>query len=270
MKVGDFSYFAVLVVLIGLFIGIYFLLRNKKKDTQFKVLYIWCWVNFALHFLKQLFYWDVAWFKESGFVNICATSVLVFPFIMMIKKDSFLKDFMYFIGVVGGFAACVYPTEVLGKSLWRFESIRFYACHFSLLAIPLLMAIFNIYRPRMKMWWTIPLSMVIYQVILAANTAIYCFGGVVTREGFTPLQLFLDRQYQNSSFTFGPTPDMGIASEIFDFLTPKFMKYTIPGNGRLGYWPVVWLIIPTYVILVPIYFLIGFPFWIKKKKPSKE
>ncbi len=272
IEVFNVFYFVELFIVAGVIIGCYFFLRKKPKEFQFRFLLIWCFMGFALHFLKQLAYQDVGKFHKSTAENICAVSTLVFPFIMLMKKKNVLHDFMFLMGIVGGLAGLIYPTEALGKSMLTFETMRFYFCHASLFAIPLLLALLNIRRPELKNWWAMPLCFLAYQVIIFANTALVCFTGMITKEGYTAYELFMSRQYLNNSFTFGPTDDMGEVGRIIGNLAPPFMKKDIfnINNGEVTYWPVIWLLVPSYVIFVPLYLLFSLPFTKFKRKNKKN
>lgn len=268
IKVGNIFYFLEIFILIGIFFIIYLSLKNKSEKIQYKILLIWCFLGFFLHFAKQLVYLDINALSKSTAENICAVSTLVFPFIMQIKKKSVLHDFMFFIGIIGGLAGIVYPTEALNKSMLAFETVRFYFCHFSLFAIPLFLALFNLIKPDIKNWWLIPICFLGYELIICINTALLCFTGFVKREGYTAFQLFIDRQYLNSSFVFGPTDDMGAFGRFIGNLTFPFMKIDIfkINNGQTTYWPVIWILFPSYILFVPLYFLMSLSFNIRKKE----
>lgn len=150
IEVGNVYYFIELLIPVIVISVTYHLLKNKTLNFQYTYLFIWCLLGFILHFAKQLVYQDISQLSKSTAENICAVSTLVFPFIMMIKKKNVLHDFMFLIGLVGGGAGLLYPTEALGESLFTFETIRFYFCHMSLLAIPLLLALLNIREPDLK------------------------------------------------------------------------------------------------------------------------
>lgn len=272
IEVGNFLYFLEIIIIALIIVIIYFLLRNKSQKTQFMFLWIWCFLGFILHFVKQLVYLDPNQLHKSTAENICAVSTIVFPFIMLIRKDSVIHDFMYFIGVMGGLAGIVYPTEAINESFFAFETMRFYFCHMSLFAIPLLLAMFKIYKPRIKKWWVIPLLFLVYESIICINTAFLCFSGLVQRNGYTPFQLFIDRQYLNNSFVFGPTDDMGVVGKFIGNLTLPIMKIDIfnINGGKETYWPVIWLLIPSYVLFVPLYILITLPFENVKKKATSD
>lgn len=272
IKIGSIAYIIELFIAISVVIVSYFMLKNKTKRFQYNYLLIWLFAGFALHFLKQLVYRDFGQLHKSTAENICAVSTIVFPFIMLIKRKSVLHDFMFLIGIVGGLAGVLYPTEALGKSMFTFETIRFYFCHMSLFAVPLLLALLDLRRPNIKKWSLIPLCFLGYQVIILLNTALVTFTGMVTREGYTALDLFLSRQYLNNSFTFGPTDDMGAVGEFIGNLALPFMKKDIfnLNNGDVFYWPVIWLLVPSYVLFVPFYLIFTLPFTIHNRRKNKR
>ena len=75
---------------------------------------------------------------------------------------------------------------------------------------------------------------------------------------------FLDAGFRNSSFTFGVRPDFAAVKFLFDPLVPAFFKtdaFNING-GKPFYFPVLWMIVPAFVYLIPVYVIISSPFWI--------
>lgn len=272
IEVGNIAYIIEVLIAFSVVLLSYFILKNKSKRFQNNYLLIWLFVGFALHFIKQLVYRDFGQLHKSTAENICAVSTLVFPFIMLIKRKSVLHDYMFLIGIVGGLAGVLYPTEALGKSMFEFETIRFYFCHMSLFAVSLLLALLDLRRPDIKKWWLIPLCFLGYQVIILLNTALLTFTGMVTKDGYTALELFLSRKYLNNSFTFGPTDDMGAVGEFIGNLTFSFMKKDIfnLNNGDVFYWPVIWLLVPSYVLFVPFYLIFTIPFTIRNRRKDKR
>ena len=264
-----FNYIHIIYILLSISctIILYFLLRKYPQDKQKKFLIILAFIGFALHFLKQLFYWNIDKLCESTLENICAVSSVILPFALLNNKKSILFDFLFFAGIVGGLGAIFYPTNTIGLKWYEFETLRFYFCHWSLFTILLFSAIFKLYTPMFKNWWKMLCGFFIYETIICANTALLCFTNLVTREGYTQVQLFLSSKYMNNSFTFGPTQDMGFISDIFSALIPNFMKYDI--NGVTSCFPVLNLIVPAFLLIVPLYMLICLIF-IKRQKENRE
>lgn len=268
VEIGNIYYFSTIIFTVVLIISIYLFLKNKSKIYQFRFLLIWAFLGFLLHFLKQFVYMDINKLSSSTAENICAVSTLFFPFIMLIKKKSAWHDFMFLIGMLGGLAALVYPTEAMNRDLFSFEPMRFYFCHISILSIPLLLALLNIRKPDIKNWWIMPLCFLGYLTIIFLNSALVSFTGMEKVEGFSAYELFLDRNLLNNSFVFGPTDDMGGVGKFIGNLTLPFMRYDLFNlvEGDLFYWPVIWLLIPSYILFVPLYMVFSLPFNLKFKK----
>ena len=261
-----------IIIALIYFISLYFILRKRSEKTIHLTLLIILFINFSLHFLKQAFppyttYYP-SWLIKSTLENICAVSTVFFPFIFLIKKQTILHDYMYFIGFCGGLAALVYPTEAINKAPYEFDVIRFYFCHINLIVIPLLAAILNINRPRLKRFWAIPLLFLGQETIICLNEIFLMQVGLLNKTWSE----FLDRHIRSTSFIVGLIPEFDSLSFLFDPFIPTFFKthaFNI-NNGIPFYFPVLWLTIPSFIYLIPTYIIISSPFWIsdliKKKK----
>ena len=49
-------------------------------------------------------------YRDIFFINICGANIFLFPFLFFSKSDS-VKDYMFFLGILGGGAAMLYPIE---------------------------------------------------------------------------------------------------------------------------------------------------------------
>ncbi|MGM9631760.1 MAG: hypothetical protein ACI3XL_01540 [Eubacteriales bacterium] len=245
----------------GFIVGLYYALRKQDEKVQKWVLFGILAMNFALHFLKLAFppYCNnlPSSLHKVTLENLCAISTVMFPFLFLAPKKSVIHDYIYFIGFMGGFLALVYPTEALGRSPFVFESIRFYICHTSLIAVPLLSALLGLHRPRLKKAWAIPLFFYLQETMIMLNEIVLLKTGLINGT----LESFLSRASRNNSFVHGPTPDMDGVGKFLTFFCPEIFKKDIFGiNGGVDfYWPVIWLIIPVIVYFIPIYFIIASP-----------
>ena len=100
IQLGNFWYIFFIVLLSGAIVGLYFLLRNKTDKTKKIVLGALLFFNLALHFLKLTFppystNPELA-MREVWFVNVCGTSVLLFPFIFIsdVNKPCLIFGFL--------------------------------------------------------------------------------------------------------------------------------------------------------------------------------
>lgn len=258
-------YILSLLVCAGIVVTLYFLLKNKSEKTQKTILFCILVFSVILHFVKSLFppYSTDAsrLLRDSWFINICAANIALFPF-MFLSKSKSAKDYMFYLGVLGGLVAIIYPLEVMYKSNPGGEVLdilRFYWHHLMLFAVPLLMLLFKHHTLSYKRILYIPLW-------LLAVCAFCMLNQVLQSElGFIPMRGndILDLHYKNSSLIWGP-PDIG----FIRFLVPEFMR-TIPYGpyaGQTKYWPLLWAVVPLYVCLVPLCFLLSMIFDFKNIK----
>lgn len=264
IKVGNLYYFLYILIAVIYAVVLYFCLKNRKKQTQHKVLLIILFLNLGLHFLKLAFepYRSglPGTIRKVTFENICAVSTLLFPFIFISKKQTVLHDYMFFIGVCGGLGALLFPTEAIGKFPFAFDTIRFYICHMNLIIIPVISAILGLYRPRIRKFWAIPLLFMAHLLIIFINELMLMRIGWVEGD----LSTLLDRNYRNNSFIFGLTSDFDAVGFLIDPLVPWFFKTDIFGinQGVPFYTPILWMVIPLWIYFPIVYAILTSPFWI--------
>lgn len=247
-------------VFIGLFVLLYFGLNYicKKLNDKQRYYFIWCIFLFGitLHFSKLLFEpyrSDFPYsFRKVTFENICAVSTLIFPFVY-ISKNKLLKDYMYYLGVISGTLAMLVPTECLGKNPFCFDMIRFYICHMIIAIGPFLMVKYKIHTLDVRRILAVPLVFFAVLGIILVNEIILIEGGFVNMRNLD----FMNPNYRNSSFIFGPLPGFEEVSKIITVFTPKCFKEVMIGEfaGQVKYTPILWLVIPAYIYF-PIIFLL--------------
>lgn len=267
-------YFFWLIILGGATVGIYFALRNRSEKVQKIVLFSILAFGLLMHFLKVLYppySTDTArMLRDSWFVNICGANISLFPFIYLSKSKK-AKDYMFYIGVISGLIALFYPQEPLAKMDQlgeQLDIIRFYFHHWMLLAVPLLMVLFKHHKLSYKRVFTAPTGLLIVMLYIMLNQIFQ------SELGFIPLRdagEFFDIGYKNSSYIWGP----GTNDAIGDFLaifTPKFFKTVPVGEyaGQEKYWPWFWLIVPVYLIVPVLSFLLTMIFDHKQFKEDAK
>ncbi len=268
VKIGNAFYFMYIGIAVEYIAVLWLALRKCSKKTAHIVLLVILLLNFSLHFIKQAFVPYVnnhpqSW-RRSTVENLCAVSTVFFPFIYLIKKQNILHDFVYFIGVCGGLAALLYPSETIGQSAFAFDTIRFYICHTNLVTVPLLAAILGVYRPRLSRCWAIPVLFLLWETVICLNEYFLIGVGLVDAK-FADL---LDPAFRNSSFPFGVRPEFAWAKKLFDPFVPEFLRTDAFGlnGGEDFYFPVLWLVGPAFVYLTPIYIILSSPFWIASRR----
>lgn len=253
-------YFFWLILAAGSIVGLYFLLRNCTEKTQKIVLFSFLAFGFILHFLKVYIppysVDEARMLRDSWFSNICAANIALFPFIFLSKKDK-AKDYMFYIGVISGLIAHVYPQEPIAKVdqlAEQLDIIRFYYHHWMLLAVPLLMVLLGIHKLSYKRILVAPVGLLLLMLFIILNQVFQ------SELGFVPLhnsQDFLGIGYKNTSYIWGPGTNDAIGN-FFSLFTPKFFKTVPVGEfaGQEKYWPWFWIIVPVFVLVTPLAFLL--------------
>ena len=256
VRMFNFWYFFWLGISIAVVLGLYFLLRNKSEKTKKIVLVSLLFLALAVHFLKLLIppysIDETARLRDSWFINICGANIFFFPFLFL-TKNKFVKDYMFYIGLLGGGLALLYPTEALNKTLenpYVLEVIRFYFHHLTLFAVPLLMVVLGLHKLSYKRVFSCPIGLLLLMLFIMLNQVLQ------SELGFVPLRQgeFLGIGYQNTSFIWGPGSD-DLAKPVM-LLCPVIFKTVPVGEfkGQEKYWPWFWITVPVFVYLTIIAF----------------
>ena len=254
-------YFLFLFISFGGFVGLYFLLRNKKELTVKLVLISLMVFALVLHFMKGLFppyseNYEIH-LRDSWFINICGANIALFPF-MMLSKNKHVKDYMFYIGVLSGLIAIFYPIDPINKvnqSAEWVDILRFYLHHNLLWYSPLLMVVLKIHRPEYKRVWSTPVILLMVMLFIMLNQVLQSELGFIPLRGDDMHHI----TYINSSLIWGPD---GNISKLIEWACPEVFK-TIPvgpNAGETKYWPWFWLVVPCFVILTPVCFALSMIF----------
>ena len=257
-------YFFWLILSAGTITGLYFFLRNKNRQTQKLVLFGFLALGLLLHFLKVYippYSVDEARnLRDSWFINICGANIALFPF-MFWSKNRKIKDYMFYIGVISGMIALLYPQEPIAKvdqAAEQLDIIRFYYHHWMLLAVPLLSVMLGHHKLSYKRILSAPTGLLLLMLFIMLNQIFQ------SELGYIPLRDrsdFFGIGYKNTSYIWGPGTNDAIGNFLAWF-TPDVFKTVPVGQyaGQQKYWPWFWLIVPVYVIVTPMAFLISLIF----------
>lgn len=266
VELANFWYFFFILLTAGIVVGLYFLFRNRSLKTKKILIASLLIFNLALHYLRLLFppyAGNPAMILENAwFINICAVSVLTFPFLFFSKSNTG-KDWMFYIGVISGFLALVYPTEALGKSIQTFDVWRFYFCHMIIFIAPLLMVLLKTHTLNYRNIWKMPFCMMAVLLFIICNQVLQSELGIIGMRGDNILEPGCG--YRNTSLIWGPTDSV---SAIFTWLTPQFMQ-TVPFGefaGEPKYWPFFYLVPGCFVYFLVLPLLLCLPWEFKHIK----
>lgn len=257
-------YFFWLLLCGGATVGLYFLLRRRSTAVQKAVLFALLALGFVMHFTK-VFYPpysvdEARMLRDSWFVNICAANIGLFPILFWSKNEK-IKDYMFYIGVISGLIALFYPQEPMAKVDQLAEQrdiVRFYYHHWMVLAVPLLMVLLGHHKLSYKRILCAPTGLLLLMLFIMLNQIFQ------SELGFIPLRdrsNFFGIDYKNTSYIWGPGTNDAIGN-FFSLFTPEFFKTVPVGEfaGQEKYWPWFWIIVPVYVLVTPLCFLLALIF----------
>ncbi len=257
----NFWYFLFIALSLGGFAGLFLLLRNRSERTVKTVLIGLMVFALVLHFMKGLFPpYSLDYdrhLRDSWFINICGANIALFPF-MLLSKNKYVKDYMFYIGTISGLIAIFYPIDPIMKQDQAAEVIdvlRFYLHHNLLWYVPMLMVLLKIHKIDYRRIWATPIIFLMVMLFIMLNQIFQSELGYIPLRGEDIHAI----PYINNSLIWGPD---GNISKLIDWACPDFFK-TIPVGAHKGeekYWPWFWLIVPCFVILIPVCFLISLIF----------
>ncbi len=259
-------YFVPIVLLIITVIFLRHLCVRRGKGFTHKLILALLWLNFSFHFLKQLnpFYLaDVPFsLTKSSPENLCAILVMASPFIY-IWGNVYLKDYMYYVGIVSAVVVFLYPTTALKLDLGSVENVlevaRFYSCHTPLFICGFLMVNRGLHTLNYHRLWALPITFCLFEAVIFLNALALKGIGVWKFESWEAFFARDNNPLANQSATMGPPSSVDpFLGWLYYLLIPGLMTYWV--NGQIHFVPVVYLLFPMYLATAILGPLLSLPY----------
>lgn len=244
-RYGSWIHILTLILVAGLIVGVYFLLRKKPREIKLRLLYILAVVNVVQHLFK-FWIWPHVWgtgFSHSNTAyNVCAVMIFLTPFFLS-KNSGAWRETVAYIGTFGCALSIFIPYWFVGQSLAKFgifwEYMRFLFCHTTLLATSLLPALWGMVRFRLKNFWKIGLCFFTVLAAILVNDVLCICTGLT---GGSAATLYETLAELNPLWMFRPPDNFQFYVKIITALSPAIFL-----GGKSGvYTPILWYFVPVY------------------------
>lgn len=243
IRYGNITHILTIIFAISTVVGLVFLLHNKTDKVKKIVILSILLFNLFQHIFKCIVwpqYYGTGFGEINTAYNMCALLIIVSPFIFLCKVKV-LKDFIFYIGTTAGLIAISVPYWFIDQTIFTFEYLRFYICHLSLFVGSMLPVLLGLHRISIKNVWKIGFVALIALIIVLTNGLIFSFINYPN-----DLSSALNRFYnKNPVWALHPTNGFEGATKVIEFFTPKIF---LGGEGK-NYVPILWYIIPMYILL---------------------
>lgn len=264
IKYGNIIHILSIVLAISTLVGLYFLLRNKSNKTKNIVILSILFFNLFQHVFKFVVwpqYWGTGFGEINTAYNMCAFLIIVSPFIYL-TKVKVLKDFIFYIGTTAGIIAISVPYWFIGQSIITFDYLRFYICHLLLFVGSMLPVLLGMHRISLKNVYKIGFIALISLLIVLFNGLMFSFINN-PNDHSAALASFYSK---NPVWALRPSDSFKGATKAIELFSPKIFL----GNEDKEYVPILWYIIPMYILItIPSLITCLIFEWIYRKQDKK-
>ena len=249
---GSLAHIIYIVTALLFAFGVFLIIRKKSENTKKWVILSIMLVNTAQHLLKSVVYpqyWGLGFTALSTAYNMCALLILASPFALLLKSK-ILKSFIFYVGTSAGFLALLIPYWNIGDYMFDFEVIRFFICHLLLFTSSLLPLLTGLHKPSYKFFPLVGACFFFSLGAILLNDTFCVLLGIYP--GVEHLSFADAMKAINPVWSFGP-PD--VFSWLLDLAKVFSPDVWVCDNSAGAPLPILWYLIPVYIIIT----LIAFP-----------
>lgn len=224
------------IILPIIFVFVCFLiLRLQTPKAQRAIILTIMIINVIQHIFKAYVYYpmyhgkfDVAY---SFFCNICGGFILLSPLIF-IGKSKWLKDSIFFLGILAPFVSLGFITVEYGISIFSVEYLRYFICHTLLLTTSALPVLLGLQTINIKSCWFVAFVFFFVEGLVFADEILI----TASRHNWNWNEAYQLVYNHNRLFICHPA-----TSKVFDhtFLEGLQIKYIID-DGTYTYIPIIY------------------------------
>lgn len=144
-KVVPLLYYYIAAIAVYFFLFFTFCKKSHKIKTT--VLYLLCIINFVFYIINDYY----AYIRGDSLLTmmpfqLCNIAVFLIPLSLFLKKE-LIFDFVFYICAPGALAALIVPSKEYIGAVYSLNTVSFFIFHYSIMAIPLLLTGWGMYKP---------------------------------------------------------------------------------------------------------------------------
>ena len=254
IEYGNIVHISSILLAIVLVVILTLLLRKSSGKTKKIVILSILLVNLFQHIFKCIVwpqYYGTGFGELNSAYNMCAFLIIVSPLIFILKVKVF-KDFIFYIGTTAGILAISVPYWFIGQSILTWEYLRFYVCHSLLFIGSILPISLGLHKISLKNVWAIGLCCLVSVLIVLGNGFIFSYFKYKPDMDLV-MKSFLSK---NPVWALHPSEGFEGIAKIITIFTPKIF---LGGDGS-GYTPILWYLIPMYLLITILVTLVALLF----------
>lgn len=246
MYYGSPFYILSLLILLGLGVGLWLILRRRSERVCRSVILALMLLNLFQHFFKAWIYpqhFGEGFTSVSTAYNMCATLIILSP-LALLFKNRFLKNFVFFVGSVAGISAIAFPQWFIGWEVsqlgWKY--FRFYLCHALLFLSSALPLALGLHRPRVREFWHTGTAFLLALCVIVINDFLCMALGIYP--GASVENFYQSMLEINPCGIMGPPTGLPWLASVVGVFSPSVFI----GNNPSGiYIPILWYAIPLFL-----------------------